>query len=172
VAAFQRSLTVWLELGAALVVLGLSVVRAAASQFGIYPEFRIWVKGSPRSKGGDRKRARIYVQRVGAAARAVFPAPLQSSKIEVLIVFAHAGAKRPDLDNVGKLVQDTLKGIVYLDDDQVCALRVDAVALDEPCATLWGVTNETLVRILRVEEFLIRMRIQPPGQIARQLPSS
>ena len=37
---------------------------------------------------------------------------------------ANYRASRPDADNVAKLIADSLNGIVYLDDAQVCELRV------------------------------------------------
>ena len=40
--------------------------------------------------------------------------------------------KKPDLDNIAKIVLDALNGAAYHDDSQVCILRVEKIYGEEP----------------------------------------
>lgn len=41
-------------------------------------------------------------------------------------------AKKPDVDNIGKVVMDALNGVAYKDDAQVCLLKVGKVYSHDP----------------------------------------
>ena len=129
-------------------------------------EYSIWVQGVPRSAQGGLTRG--YRERVQAAARAVFPSPLRSNDIEIVVLFVDTGGQRPDVDNVLKPALDAMKTIVYMDDRQVRSARAEAVPKDlsPPLGHL------TFEKLLAGNEFLIRVRVRGIPTIAAELPSS
>lgn len=66
---------------------------------------------------------------------AVYPVPSSYSKRKT--VSALAGdllpAKKPDADNIAKIVADALNGLAYEDDAQITQLTVLKRYSDEPC---------------------------------------
>ena len=61
---------------------------------------------------------------VGLTIRAFFPFPKSTAKKVVALDEAVPHVKKPDSDNVSKLVCDALNGIAWRDDAQVCDLQV------------------------------------------------
>jgi Holliday junction resolvase RusA-like endonuclease len=142
---------------------GLEVIREE--------EYRIWVPGIPKSSQAKAKFSRNYTAAIQSAARAVFTTPLESSSIEVIIAFADAQA-RPDVDNVSKPILDALKGIVFWDDHQVRANRVEALPDDDNLRTVGGRPHRTFARVLEGREFLIRVLVPAAPTIRTQLEST
>jgi len=121
------------------------------------------VPGKPLGKGRPRFYAgRAITPAKTASAEAViaytaaphFPSPLDGPvKLEVTATFAPPASasrkrrvemlhwpctKRPDADNIGKLVGDALNGIAYRDDAQVTWLRV---------TKWWGEQDQLTVKV-------------------------
>ena len=132
-------------------------------------EFRIWITGLPKSAQSKDKIARAYVERIREAARAKLTAGPVLSPIEVTIVFAD-WASRPDVDNVDKRVIDALKGIAFVDDRQVTKVTIGV--LDHATAAAAGERHFTFQRLIRGEEFLIRILVEPTPTISWDVESS
>lgn len=58
---------------------------------------------------------------------AYFSPPVSTSKKKCAMMLAGSEypVKKPDADNIAKVVCDALNGVAYLDDTQVCCLTVD-----------------------------------------------
>ena len=71
---------------------------------------------------------------LGIEIKAYFPIPKAYSKAkrEKALKFEIRPAKRPDPDNIAKLVLDSLQGIFFLNDSQVVSLSVDKFYSDTP----------------------------------------
>jgi len=71
---------------------------------------------------------------LGVTIRAYFPIPKAYSKAkrEKALKFEIRPAKRPDPDNIAKLVLDSLQGIFFLNDSQVVSLSVDKFYSETP----------------------------------------
>ncbi len=69
---------------------------------------------------------------------AVFPVPASYSRRRRAECLAGEEwpAKKPDYDNVAKLVTDALNGVFYRDDCQICACQVIKIYGDEPCVSV------------------------------------
>jgi hypothetical protein len=132
-------------------------------------EFSIWIPGVPRSLQASLLRG--YLDRIRTAARAVFPLPLLSDNIEIVLLFVDSGS-RPDVDNVLKPALDALKGIVYVDDRQVRSVRSEAVPNDPALRTVNGSPHLTFSSLLDGGHFLIRVRVPGVPTIATELASS
>ena len=119
------------------------------------PRYSLWIKGPPRSSQSHGPSTK-YIERVQTVARSEVSgaSPLTSSALEVEIIFAARG-KRPDVDNVDKILLDALCGIVYGDDKQVRAVKVVALRLDESfrCRGSASVSQ----RLLNGREFLVNV---------------
>ena len=101
------------------------------------PWKRIRTKGKQRYPDKGQVAAKAAVVHAFNAARANGPAVdiAQAVALSVHAVFAlpqRPGARRmgcphiqtPDADNIAKLVKDALNGVAFVDDRQVCELRV------------------------------------------------
>ena len=64
--------------------------------------------------------------RIEASITAVFPIPKSYSKkkAEALLVGRNNYDKKPDCDNLAKIILDSLNGIAYRDDSQVTVLHI------------------------------------------------
>ena len=90
--------------------------------------FGFCVTGTPVSHQSRSTAARrTWQQKVQTAARARIAAlggnyaPSEGA-VQLTITYYHEGSA-PDADNVIKLIQDALNGIVYIDDDQIADVR-------------------------------------------------
>jgi Endodeoxyribonuclease RusA len=134
-------------------------------------EYRIWVPGLPKSQQASKKHLAPYVAAIQDAARAQFSAPLAALGIEIIVVFADS-RKRPDVDDVQKLVLDALKGIVYADDRQVVSGRAEVLPRDDRLRMVGGAPHRTFAQLLDTDQFLIRILVPVFPSIANELPSS
>lgn len=87
--------------------------------------FEFTFEGPPlslQSKSGTRKRA--YKARVAAAARSALPAGFAptTDSVNIVITYYYEG-DTPDVDNIIKPIQDSLNGLVYIDDQQIADTR-------------------------------------------------
>lgn len=82
-------------------------------------------EGPPLSLQSKKKtRKRAYKSRVELAARNALPAgfvPL-TDDLTIVITYYYAGTT-PDIDNIIKPIQDSLIGVVYVDDNQISDTR-------------------------------------------------
>ena len=71
---------------------------------------------------------------IGAVIRAIFPIPKSTSKknMELMREGKIRHTKKIDCDNLAKIILDSLNGIAYKDDAQVCELSVCKYYGDEP----------------------------------------
>jgi crossover junction endodeoxyribonuclease RusA len=97
------------------------------------PTFEFVVEGPPVSLRAQRKNARRYqrwVTTVGEAARKEWPSTQSptSADVEVVVTIYYTAAP-PDVDNVIKPILDALKGLVYVDDQQVYRVVSEKVDL-------------------------------------------
>lgn len=74
---------------------------------------------------------------------AVFPIPKSASKSARSLMAAGVArpTKRPDWDNIGKVISDSLNEIAYKDDSQVVCAHVEKYYGEIPCV---NVTMETI----------------------------
>ena len=75
----------------------------------------------------DKKPLRMYI-------KAFYPIPKSTSKKnrQLMIEGKLFPTKKPDADNVAKVICDALNGIAYGDDTQIVRLSVEKVYTDEP----------------------------------------
>ena len=119
-------------------------------------ERRIWVPGGPLSQQGNRKHRDGYVARIQAAALDVFPEPARVGPIELEVLFLEGKpGTSPDTDNVLKLIQDSLRGIVYDDDSRIGHTAATAIKATDP----FPQDHSSFQRLARGEEFLIIVRL-------------
>lgn len=73
---------------------------------------------SLQSKNKARKRS--YKQNIASIAQQILPAGFQVSadQLEIIITYYHDGIC-PDMDNIIKPIQDSLVGVIYVDDSQI-----------------------------------------------------
>ena len=50
--------------------------------------------------------------------------------------------KKPDLDNIAKIILDGLNGVAYTDDKQVTSLEIEKVYSDTPCVVVYIAEDE------------------------------
>lgn len=62
--------------------------------------------------------------------RAFMPIPTNLSKSKRKLIFWHS--KRPDADNIAKLVMDALNGLAYKDDGQIAKLKIEKFYSENP----------------------------------------
>ena len=69
---------------------------------------------------------------------AVYPIPKSFTKKERLQVLRGElhPTKKPDADNIGKIVADALNGVAYRDDSQIILLRIRKTYSEEPCVVV------------------------------------
>ena len=60
------------------------------------------------------------------------PTSWSRKKQELAIQGKLLPAKRPDIDNLGKIVMDALNGVAYKDDAQIVQLVINKIYSDEP----------------------------------------
>jgi hypothetical protein len=121
------------------------------------PTFRIWIPGRPLSgQKGSRSSSR-YAQSIRDAAQQVVPYPSATTRIDVEIWYKSSGTSRPDVDNVAKPILDALKGLVYLDDEQVRSVRIVALPANETYSLGGWVDGPVFFRLIDSDtpEFLI-----------------
>ena len=106
------------------------------------PHFRIWVEGTPRSqqsKGPSTK----YIEKIRSAVSKQIKRPSKSQRIGIEIWFEADTGIRSDVDNIIKLILDSLSGIVYEDDRQVRWVKAVAIPTDDHCKiTGWFKDND------------------------------
>jgi len=118
------------------------------------PRYSLWVKGPPRSNQAHGRSTRYTADLQEAARKQVQGPPLKSERIAVEIIFGARGA-RPDVDNVSKLLLDAMKGIVYIDDKQVRAVKTVTLRLDDGFYARGS--NRVFTRLREGQEFLVNI---------------
>jgi len=86
-----------------------------------YIRYGFPVIGSPVSVQGSHKSKRQYQAAVAKAASTSMVSPIEGGeriKIEI-DWFSEGFQNKPDIDNIIKPIQDALKGVVFVDDNQV-----------------------------------------------------
>lgn len=66
------------------------------------------------------KRTRDYEKLVRDLAALAWRGPPLTGPIAITFLFYRANARRADWDNISKSVSDSLQGVVYIDDNQIC----------------------------------------------------
>jgi Holliday junction resolvase RusA-like endonuclease len=100
----------------------------------VLPEvFRFEVIGPPRAKARPRfsgrfaytpKTTKDAEKRIQAAAKPIAPKDgLPTDRWRLVVIFNMGNQRKPDVDNLAKLVMDALNGIFWEDDRQVCQLN-------------------------------------------------
>jgi crossover junction endodeoxyribonuclease RusA len=95
--------------------------------------FRFEVVGPPRAKARPRfsrgftytpKATKDAEKRIQAAAKPIAPKDgLPTDRWRLVVIFNMGNQRKPDVDNLAKLVMDALNGIFWEDDRQVCQLN-------------------------------------------------
>lgn len=72
---------------------------------------------------------------VFVSVKAVYPIPKRATKKtrEEIQRGDTLPFSRPDIDNVLKIILDSLNGVAYVDDTQVCSISASKAYGDEPC---------------------------------------
>ena len=115
--------------------------------------FKVITYTPPATKKYEKEVARIYKQSAGVLYTniplrvrilAKFPIPESWSK-------KNKGKdlkgeikpnKKPDLDNIAKIILDGLNGVAYTDDKQVTSLEIEKVYSDTPCVVVYIAEDE------------------------------
>ena len=84
------------------------------------------VPGAPRSANANPRSRRRWRERVAAAARgSSLPGiPLADQNLAVVVIYFYFGDTTLDVDNIAKSLLDALKGIIFIDDQQVAQLVI------------------------------------------------
>lgn len=101
----------------------------------------------------EKEVARIYKQSIGVLYTdiplrvrilAKFPIPESWSKKnkEKALKGEIMPNKKPDLDNIAKIILDGLNGVAYTDDKQVTSMEIEKVYSDEPCVVVYIAEDE------------------------------
>jgi crossover junction endodeoxyribonuclease RusA len=99
--------------------------------------FEFIVVGVPRTAQTKNKRTRReWKDRVrdSALARGIVRAPIPSDQVSVVIVYFYRIETDLDVDGIGKLIVDALKGVAFVDDDvvsQVLLRKTDQDSIGE-----------------------------------------
>jgi Holliday junction resolvase RusA-like endonuclease len=122
------------------------------------PLCSIWIEGQPISlqKKGNTEH---YKEKIRTTASTVVPQPTKSPRIDVDILFSSKRSLRADVDNIIKPILDALKGVVYIDDNQVRSVRAIAFNTEDASSFIGPINIDDLDRIFREEpkEFLINV---------------
>lgn len=120
-------------------------------------------KGRPRfTRNGHTytpDKTRLYEDRVRASYKQLFKEPPTDEAVTISIIvimtpakslskkkraelMEHPPIKKPDVDNIAKIILDALNGIAWMDDKQVCSLSV-CKAWGDKETVLVGITKES-----------------------------
>lgn len=93
-----------------------------------------WVKMCYINQSGIGNSEDMFKGQVKARIDAYYPIPNSTSKKkrEQMNLQLICPTKKPDCDNVGKIILDSLNGIAYKDDSQVVSLTVNKYYSDTP----------------------------------------
>lgn len=94
------------------------------------PEFRFFIPGKAVSFRNRSASANAYRQRVAAAGRRLIRRP-RGGPVEIRLNYFYRGDRRPDVDNIAKLVLDALSGVAYGDDRSVTISLNEAHNVDD-----------------------------------------
>lgn len=122
------------------------------------PRFRrvgnkVFTYTPPATKKYEKEVARIYKQNAGTLYTEItlrvrilakFPIPESWSKKNkgMAIKGEIKPNKKPDLDNIAKIILDGLNGVAYTDDKQVTSLEIEKVYSDTPCVVVYIAEDE------------------------------
>ena len=115
--------------------------------------FKVITYTPPATKKYEKEVARIYKQSAGVLYTniplrvrilAKFPIPESWSKKnkEKALKVEIKPNKKPDLDNIAKIILDGLNGVAYTDDKQVTSLEIEKVYSDTPCVVVYIAEDE------------------------------
>ena len=99
-----------------------------------------WVRTCWKEQGG-----KMYGDeaQLGVVITAAFPIPKSTPKYrkQMMLDDKIRPIRRPDADNIAKVVLDSLVGVAYRDDSQVVNLTVQKIYADKEvvCMTIWEV---------------------------------
>lgn len=115
--------------------------------------FKVITYTPPATKKYEKEVARIYKQSAGVLYTEIplrvrilakFPIPESWSKKnkEKALKCEIKPNKKPDLDNIAKIILDGLNGVAYTDDKQVTSLEIEKVYSDTPCVVVYIAEDE------------------------------
>lgn len=115
--------------------------------------FKVITYTPPATKKYEKEVARIYKQSAGVLYAEIplrvrilakFPIPESWSKKnkEKALKCEIKLNKKPDLDNIAKIILDGLNGVAYTDDKQVTSLEIEKVYSDTPCVVVYIAEDE------------------------------
>lgn len=115
--------------------------------------FKVITYTPPATKKYEKEVARIYKQSAGVLYTEIplrvrilakFPIPESWSKKnkEKALKDEIKPNKKPDLDNIAKIILDGLNGVAYTDDKQVTSLEIEKVYSDTPCVVVYVAEDE------------------------------
>lgn len=115
--------------------------------------FKVITYTPPATKKYEKEVARIYKQSAGVLYAEIplrvrilakFPIPESWSKKnkEKALKCEIKPNKKPDLDNIAKIILDGLNGVAYTDDKQVTSLEIEKVYSDTPCVVVYIAEDE------------------------------
>lgn len=114
--------------------------------------FKVITYTPPENKKYEKEVARIYKQSIGVLYTdiplrvrilAKFPIPESWSKNKDRALKGEIKPnKKPDLDNIAKIILYGLNGVAYTDDKQVTSLEIEKVYSDTPCVVVYIAEDE------------------------------
>lgn len=115
--------------------------------------FKVITYTPPATKKYEKEVARIYKQSAGVLyteiplrVRILAKFPILESWSKKNKEKALKGEikpnKKPDLDNIAKIILDGLNGVAYTDDKQVTSLEIEKVYSDTPCVVVYIAEDE------------------------------
>lgn len=115
--------------------------------------FKVITYTPPATKKYEKEVAMIYKQSAGVLYTEIplrvrilakFPIPESWSKKnkEKALKCEIKPNKKPDLDNIAKIILDGLNGVAYTDDKQVTSLEIEKVYSDTPCVVVYIAEDE------------------------------
>lgn len=124
------------------------------------------VPGTPVSiQARNPARRRDWKQRVANAAEAAIDSDSEPTDAEVaLTVVYYYRGDRLDVDNMIKLIQDALNGVVYTDDDQVVDVRAKVRSLGGSFRLL-DPSPELATAVANGEDFIHVLVTEPEDEL-------
>lgn len=122
----------------------------------------ILIPGKPCSLKAKTKHAKArrnrYISRIKSTASEVINRPF-NSRAKVEIYHFHKGTNI-DIDNIQKVILDSLKNVAYKDDNQVDDLHSRRINLNTPY-TIENVTSRIILEALANGKECVVIKIQP-----------
>lgn len=96
-----------------------------------------WVKWIYQTEVGDKKFEDDAQIEIRAKALMAIPKSASKKKRQIMLEGGIRPTKRPDLDNILKIICDALNGVAYHDDASIVYAAIEKMYSETPCVKVW-----------------------------------